>query len=72
MRVLLLNANAQLYLQSLDRWTDEPEKALDFGSSLKAAQFAQNHCLSGLEVFLDFGDHEYNVYLPVLERLRYP
>lgn len=72
MRVLLLNANTQLYLQSLDRWTSEPDQASDFGTSLKAAQFAQKHCLSGLEVFLDFGDHEYNVYLPVLERLRYP
>ncbi len=71
MRVLLLNAKSKLYLKTLDRWTPQPEQAQDFGNSLRAALFAQQHCLNDLEVFLDFGDQEYNVYLPVEERLRY-
>jgi len=72
MRVLLLNAKTKLYLRSLDSWTSEPDSAQDFGNSLQAALFAQQNCLNELEVFLDFGDQEYNVYLPVEERLRYP
>lgn len=72
MRVLLLNAVTKLYLKSPDSWTAEPESATDFQTSLQAAQFAGQNSLFDLEVFLDFGDQEYNVYLPVQERLRYP
>ena len=72
MRVLLLNTQTKLYLKSLDSWTPEPELAKEFESSLQAARFAMEYSLSDLEVFLDFGDQEYNVYLPVQERLRYP
>jgi len=71
MRVLLLNPKTKRYLKSLDSWTPEPEAARDFGNSLQAALFAQQHALDEAEVFLDFGDQEYNVYLPVVERLRY-
>ncbi len=70
MRVLLCNLRTGLYFQSSDSWTTEPESAQDFGSSLKAALFALENNLNGAEVYLDFGDNEYNVHLPVQGRLK--
>lgn len=72
MRVLLWNTKTGLYLQSPENWTAEPESAQNFGSSLKAALFAQAHNLADLEVYLDFGDFEYNVHLPVQHHSRGP
>jgi hypothetical protein len=70
MRVLLCNLRTGLYFQSLESWTTEAESAQDFGSSLKAALFALDNNIDGAEVYLDFGDHEYNVHLPVQGRLK--
>jgi hypothetical protein len=68
MRVLLLNTKTGLYFQSSDSWTSDPESARDFGTSLKAAIFAQDQLLEDLEVYLDFGDSDWNVQLPVKTR----
>ena len=70
MRVLLWNSKTGLYFQLIDAWTTEADSAHDFGSSLKAALFAQENQLPGAEVYLDFGDHEYNVHLPVQGTLK--
>ncbi|HYG35925.1 MAG TPA: hypothetical protein VEC99_14130 [Clostridia bacterium] len=68
MRVLLLNTKSGLYYQSPDTWTAEADSATDFGSSLKAAVFAQEQSLENIEVCLDFGDSDWNVHLPVQAR----
>ncbi len=68
MRVLLLNTLTGLYYQASDSWTAQPEMAKNFGSSFRAAVFAQDNGLETLEVYLDFDDHEYNVRLPVQGR----
>jgi len=68
MRVLLLNPKTGLYFQSRDSWSKEPEKAKVFESSLQAIMFAQEQCLEEIEVYLDFGNEEYNVSLPVRAR----
>ncbi len=65
MRVLLLNNQTGLYFQAKDSWTASPDAAMDFGGSIKAAIYAQEHCLQHTEIYLDFGDAEYNVHLPV-------
>lgn len=70
MRVLLCNLKTGLYFQSSGAWTADADSAQDFGSSLKAALFALENKLEGAEVYLDFGDHEYNVHLPVQRRLK--
>jgi hypothetical protein len=70
MRVLLYDNKSGLYYQSPERWTAETESAQDFGSSLKAALFAQENAMDELEVYLDFGDYEYNVHLPVMNKLK--
>lgn len=43
----------------------DPQQARNFGTSFRAGAFAQDHGLGNLEVFLDFGDQEYNVRLPL-------
>jgi len=65
MRVFLLNRKTGLYLESQDSWTANPERAKDLGTSHRANVYAQDHCLEDLEIFLDFGNEEYNVHLPV-------
>ena len=70
MRVLLCNNKTGLYVQPSKGWTSDAELAQDFGSSLKAALYAQEHGLEAAEVYLDFGDCEYNVSLPVPARAK--
>lgn len=65
MRVLLLDPKTGLYFQAEGSWTMDPQQARNFETSFRAGAFAQDHGLSNLEVFLDFGDQEYNVRLPV-------
>ena len=65
MRVLLLDPKTGLYFQAESAWTMDPQQARDFGTSFRAGAFAQDHGLAHLEVFLDFGDQEYNVRLPL-------
>ena len=65
MRVILLNTKTGLYFQSQDSWTPDPDLAKDFGNSHRASLYAQDNCLEDLEVYLDFGNEEYNVHLPL-------
>jgi len=65
MRVFLLNTKTGLYLESEDSWTTNPEQAKDFGTSHRANVYAMDNCLEDLEIYLDFGNEEYNVHLPV-------
>jgi hypothetical protein len=72
MRILLINAKTGLYFESLNSWTANPQTAKDFHNGREAAVFAQELSHGDLEIFLDFGDDEYNVSLPVQARLQYP
>jgi hypothetical protein len=65
MRVLLLDSKTGLYFQTEGAWTMDPQQARNFGTSFRAGAFAQDYGLANLEVFLDFGDQEYNVRLPL-------
>ncbi len=68
MRVLLCDAKTRLFLQAVGQWTSEAQSACTFESSLKAALFAQEHGLQNVEVYLDFEDSDYNIWLPVQAR----
>ena len=72
MRILLLNSKTGLYFEALNSWTANPQTARAFENSREAAVFAQEVCPDNLEIFLEFGDEEYNVSLPVEARLQYP
>ncbi len=65
MRVLLRQAKTGLYWESADCWTAEAEKARDFETSTRAAFFAQDNGQEDFEVYLEFGDCEYDVRLPL-------
>lgn len=69
MRVLLWNENKQAFYQGPDLWTSNPDSAKHFENSLSAALFARDNNGDHLEVCLDFGNPEYDVYLPVRTRL---
>jgi len=69
MRVLLLDPITGSYLQGDGAWTIDPHQARNFGTSFRAGAFAQDHGLGNLEVFLDFGDQEYNVSLPLQDAI---
>ena len=72
MRVLLLNTKTGLYFESSNSWTANAQAARDFQDSRQAAVYAQELQHEDVEIFLDFGDDEYNVSLPVEARLQYP
>ena len=72
MRVLLINKKNGLYFEGPNSWTNNPQTAKDFQNSRGAAVFSQELCGEDVEIFLDFGDDEYNVSLPVEARLQYP
>ncbi len=65
MRVLLWNTKTRLYYQDQDCWTADTESAREFGASVRAALFAQENSLQDVEVYLDFGNEDWNVYLPI-------
>ena len=68
MRVLLFDASKGRYWGNEDSWTDQPGQARNFGTSLKAALYAQEHSLEESEVYLDFGDTDWDVRLPIGRR----
>ena len=65
MRVLLKNRNG-LFYQSGGAWTSRAEGALDFKRTMDATEFAVKHHLDPREVLLSFGDHAYDIRLPLL------
>ena len=71
MRICLLDRSTGLYFQSPHSWTADSRAAQGFEDSRQAALFAQQLCREDLEVYLDFGDDEYNVSVPVQARLQH-
>lgn len=69
MRVLLFHSKTGKYWIDDNAWTETADRAHNFGSSLKAAWHAQKHGLEDVEVYLDFGDSEWDVRMPVLARV---
>ena len=71
MRICLLDRTTGLYFQAPESWTADTSAAQVFENSRQAAFFARQLCREDLEVFIDFGDDEYNVSVPVQTRLQY-
>ena len=71
MRICLLDRRKGLYFQAPHSWTADSSAAQVFEDSRRAALFAQQLCREDLEVYIDFGDDEYNVSVPVQTRLQY-
>jgi hypothetical protein len=52
MKVLLRNVNMDLYFAGPNMWSNDPEKALDFGSKDVALRLAQESRLQNMEMVL--------------------
>jgi hypothetical protein len=65
MRILLKHTRTQLYLRSLGNWTMNPFDAHDFQHSQRAADFARENGLSGVQIAVKFLDSPHDEVFPL-------
>jgi hypothetical protein len=65
MRILMKHARTQLYLRSLGNWTMNPYEAHDFLHSQRAADFARDNGLSGVQIAVKFIDSPTDEVFPL-------
>jgi hypothetical protein len=64
MKVLVQNPLTLSYFQNDDKWTHDPDTALDFKESRSAARYCSDHGLLDMEIVLKFPQDRYDVHLP--------
>jgi len=64
MKVLVQNPLTLSYFQNDDKWTNDPDTALDFKESRNAARYCSDHGLLDMEIVLKFPQERYDVHLP--------
>src|SRR5258705_11820501 len=64
MKVLVQNPLTLSYFQNDDKWTHDPDSALDFKESGNAARYCSDHGLLDMEIVLKFPQDRYDVHLP--------
>jgi hypothetical protein len=65
MRILLKHIRTQLYLRSLGNWTMNPYEAHDFQHSQRAADFARENGLTGVQIAVKFLDSPMDEVFPL-------
>ncbi|HMP83262.1 MAG TPA: hypothetical protein PKA41_11225 [Verrucomicrobiota bacterium] len=65
MRILLKHVRTQLYLRSLGNWTMNPFEAHDFQHSQRAADFARDNGLTGVQIAVKFLDSSTDEIFPL-------
>jgi hypothetical protein len=65
MRILLKHIRTQLYLRSLGNWTMNPYEAHDFQHSQRAADFARENGLTGVQIAVKFADSPMDEVFPL-------
>jgi hypothetical protein len=65
MRVLLRHSQTGLYFLDPKQWTERPEEAWDFRTSVNALQLVTEMKIEGVEIVLWFDDPRYNLTLPL-------
>ena len=65
MRILLKHTRTQLYLRGLGSWTMNPYEAHDFQHSQRAADFARENGLSGVQIAVRFADSSGDEVFPL-------
>ena len=65
MRILLKHIRTQLYLRSLGNWTMNPYEAHDFQHSQRAADFARENGLTGVQIAVRFLDSAMDEVFPL-------
>jgi hypothetical protein len=61
MKVLILDADSQLYLAHQDRWTDRPQEAKDFAFTAHARAVAKGMNLRNFQILFYFADIDYRI-----------
>jgi hypothetical protein len=65
MKILLQHARTQLYLRSLGNWTVNPLEGYDFQHSRRAADFAREHGIGGVQIAVKSTDSHFDEVIPV-------
>ena len=65
MKILLKHIRTQLYLRSLGNWTMNPFEAHDFQHSQRAADFARENGLTGVQIAVKFMDSPADEVFPL-------
>jgi hypothetical protein len=65
MRVLLRHPTTGLYFLNSKEWTERPEDAWDFKTSVNALQLVTEMKMQEVEILLWFDDPRYNLTLPL-------
>ena len=69
MKVILRNTETDLYFlgPNANMWTNDPEKAMDFGNAERAAKLAREAHLKDVELIMSFSGIRHGMRLPVSE-----
>lgn len=66
MKIVLQHKATRFYLAKDDKWTANIVDARDFGTSLKALDFARRADLRQIHIVLKFPDPKYDIILPAV------
>ena len=72
MRILLQNCKNFLYYATDGSWTQNPDHALDFKSSVRALEFCRDQRPADVQIVLKFDDGAYDMDFPISERCKEP
>ena len=70
MTIVIQNCKTHLYLHRNGDWTEDPNAAADFESSVLARSYIQTHHLAQAQIVMRFGDPRYDVVVPISEECR--
>ncbi len=65
MRTLLRNTATGLYFEGPDKWTSDPERAMDFKMIDRAIEFIETWSLRNMELAFAFRDHKQVTGVPI-------
>ena len=65
MRTLLRNTATGLYFEGPDKWTSDPERALDFKMIDRAIRFIETWSMRDMELAFAFKDYKHVTGVPV-------
>ncbi len=67
MKVILRNTETDLYFLGPNMWTNDPDRAHDFGDAERAAKIAREARLQHMELIMSFSGVRNGLRLPVTE-----
>ncbi len=65
MKVVVQSLTTYRFLDQVQQWTEDVQRARSFEDSHRAMEFCLRHGLADCQVVLKFADGEYDIALPV-------